>query len=96
MSLNAHILAYVVADLQDVRQRLIKEIEQCRGWSDGDDHDTVMLTIRDLEKLVARLTQCVVGLCHIVDPDKHTAVVREERCCEQEELPRRADISAIT
>jgi hypothetical protein len=75
---NARILTHAIADLNEVCQRLIKEVSQRRDLFDNDEDETTLLTIRDLEEIVARLTQGIAGLCHVVAPQRHTTLVREE------------------
>jgi len=83
-SSTAHILTYVIADLNDVR-RTLQEDALAPWWDDepADDGDTSTLSVGDIRKIIARLNQAIAGLRHVMAPDRHTAVVREE--CRYEE-----------
>jgi hypothetical protein len=77
MTATPHILTHVIADFNDVRATLMKEIRILREIGCEDD-ETVTLTVTEIEKLVERLTQGIKGLCHVANPARHTSVVSEE------------------
>jgi hypothetical protein len=81
--MSDNMLAHVIADFNDVRRRLVQELERCRDWND-DMGETCYLTGEDIEKLVARMTSGIAALCHVLDPQRHTSLVREECTYEEE------------
>ncbi len=68
-------IGHVIADLVDIAayMRIARD-----SWDDAEDDDTAFLTNADIDELVARLHQDIAGLRAVLDPARHTSVIRRE------------------